>query len=441
MTPRRLKSALQAAQADLPITAAPVLSDAVRWIPAADRPIHRWFRYREGFSPALFDHLPSTGARLDPFCGCGTTLVESARRRIPAYGIDISPLATFVTRAKTTPISREEAAEFRRLASQSLKAYRRLRPVPAPRFSLLEKIFLPESLDALLRLRAFVDSVADERIKALLHLAWLSILETCSNAFKEGNGLKYRNKRRRPGRYETVPDWYWIPKYFGPSVTRFVEARWTEQTEAIARDLFEHSLPKSVTKVVTGSCLDEQNLRFEEPASLAVFSPPYANRFDYFEAFKMELWMGGFVNSAADLAALRKASMRSHLAASRNADVSNWQWLLPFLDEMDSSASSVRMGIKPALAGYFDDTRILLRGLRSALAPHAMVAVVVGNSAYAKSIVPTDALVARIGQEEGYAVDNVLVARHLHVSSQQRAHLGTLDEYMRESVVVLKSPA
>jgi len=99
------------------------------------------------------------------------------------------------------------------------------------------------------------------------------------------------------------------------------------------------------------------------------------------------------------------------------------------------------MGIKAALAGYFDDTRTLLRGLHAALAPRATVAVVVGNSAYARSIIPTDTLVARIGQEEGYDVERVLVARHLHVSSQQRAHLGSLDEYMRESVVVLKSRA
>lgn len=111
---------------------------------------------------------------------------------------------------------------------------------------------------------------------------------------------------------------------------------------------------------------------------------------------------------------------------------------MPFLELMDPSASSVRMGIKGALAGYFDDTRALLRGLRHTLATQATVAVVVGNSAYARSIIPTDSLVAQIGLEEGYEVKSVSVARHLHVSSQQRAHLGVLDEYMRESVIVLQ---
>lgn len=441
MTSRRLRRALRLVQAGLPVAAASELRNAVRWTPSADQPIHRWFRYREGFSPSLFEHLPQGGPRLDPFCGCGTTLVESARRGIIAFGVDVSPLATFVTKAKTTPVRARDVTEFRRLSLESIKTVPRHRPSTPPAFPLLHKVFLPESLDILLRLRSFVDSVQNERLRFLFLLAWISILEDCSNAFKEGNGLKYRNKRRRPGRYETLPSSKWIPKYFGPNIGRFVVEKWSEQIRIIGEDLHEHPLPRGArTDVVTGSSLVDGNLDFGEPASLAVFSPPYANRFDYFEAFKVELWLGGFVRSAADLNALRKASMRSHLAAARTRQSTRWQQLEPFLAEMHPTESSVRMGIKHALTGYFDDTRTLLRGLRLALAPKATVAIVVGNSAYARSIVPTDALVARIGEEEGYTVSKILVARHLHVSSQQRAHLGFLEEYMRESVVVLRSP-
>lgn len=109
-----------------------------------------------------------------------------------------------------------------------------------------------------------------------------------------------------------------------------------------------------------------------------------------------------------------------------------------FLDAMDESASSVRMGIKSALQGYFEDTRVLLQNLKSILVKHGKIVIVVGNSAYAKSIVPTDLLVSRIGLEEGYKLDSIHVARHLHVSSQQRNGLRRLADYMRESVVILE---
>ena len=73
-----------------------------------------------------------------------------------------------------------------------------------------------EILDTLLRLHAFIETSSSEKLRNLLKLAWLSILEKSSNVFKEGNGLKYRNKRRRPGKYITIPDSVWIPEIFWP---------------------------------------------------------------------------------------------------------------------------------------------------------------------------------------------------------------------------------
>jgi len=41
---------------------------------------------------------------LDPFCGCGTTLVESLLSGRNAYGLEISPLAKLITKTKITKI-------------------------------------------------------------------------------------------------------------------------------------------------------------------------------------------------------------------------------------------------------------------------------------------------------------------------------------------------
>ena len=53
-------------------------------------------------------HTREGDAVLDPFMGCGTTLVEAAVRRRPAFGTDINPLAVKIARAKTAPV--DEAA-------------------------------------------------------------------------------------------------------------------------------------------------------------------------------------------------------------------------------------------------------------------------------------------------------------------------------------------
>lgn len=423
----------------MPLVESPQLAAAVHWKPAADMPFHRWFRYREAFSPLLLEQFPGSKTRLDPFCGCGTTLLTSAHAGVAACGIDINPLATFITQTKSARYTPRDATRFLRISRDAIRALCTTDPHVTPDYPLLSKLFLAESLDTLLRLRAYIDAAADGAVHDLLLLAWISILERCSNTFKEGNGLKYRNKRRAPGRYLTVPDEQWIPRYFGEDIVHFVIAAWTNQCALMAEDIRAADFARyKAPEVRTGSCMTAENLDFGMPFDLVVFSPPYANRFDYFEAFKIELWMGGFVSSRDEMLALRSSGMRSNLAARRHRSDALWSPLAPFIEAMDPAASSVRMGIGPALEGYFYDTRRLLAGLRPYIAPNGQVAIVVGNSAYAKSIIATDALVARVAEEEGYTVREIRVARHLHVSSQQRSSLGHLEDYMRESVVVLE---
>src|SRR3989338_11522591 len=44
---------------------------------------------------------------LDPFCGCGTTLVEAKLLNRCAIGVDLNPVATLISKAKTNKINKE----------------------------------------------------------------------------------------------------------------------------------------------------------------------------------------------------------------------------------------------------------------------------------------------------------------------------------------------
>lgn len=64
--------------------------------------------------PALaLDCLRPNGPVLDPFCGSGTTLVESVQRGHSAIGIDLNPIACLMSRVKTTrwEVNDEELVE------------------------------------------------------------------------------------------------------------------------------------------------------------------------------------------------------------------------------------------------------------------------------------------------------------------------------------------
>jgi site-specific DNA-methyltransferase (adenine-specific) len=303
-----------------------------------------------------------------------------------------------------------------------------------PRMPLLPKLFLPAALDELLRIKAFIEKGGP--VRNLLELTWLSILEDCSNVFKEGNGLKYRSKRRAPGKYIDIPAHIWINHHFGSDVRAFVRAKWAAAAQAVVDDLEIRPSHWQTPQVIEGSCLDSDTLETVGEVDTAIFSPPYANRFDYFEAFKVELWMGGFVNEPAGLARLRKRSMRNNLAVRAAAD-----HVIPELEElldlMDPNATSVRMGIKQTLRGYFEDVGKLARNLRACIRPGGRSICVVGNSAYAGVLIPTDTICAMLFEQAGLRVETVDVARHLTVSPQQRRVMPeSLLGSMRESVVI-----
>src|SRR5207244_12570066 len=69
-------------------------------------------------------------------------------------------------------------------------------------------------------------------------------------------------------------------------------------------------------RLVEGGALEEAPQLEPQSFDSVLFSPPYANRFDYFESQKVELWFGGFVDRYDELTALRKRSLRSHLGAA-----------------------------------------------------------------------------------------------------------------------------
>ena len=74
---------------------------------------HGFYRYPARFSPifvrAAIEAFTQPGDLvLDPFVGGGTTLVEARVLGRRAIGVDLSELAAFITRVKTTPLSEED---------------------------------------------------------------------------------------------------------------------------------------------------------------------------------------------------------------------------------------------------------------------------------------------------------------------------------------------
>ncbi len=418
----------------------PELAALVHWRGNQDLPIHRWYRYREGYSPALIEALGLGSRILDPFAGSGSIMVGAAEKGIRSTGIDVNPLATFVTAVKLTPLSGAQLDRAALFSSQVRDLAEDSEAWPMPGLAVADNMFEPEIAKAMMQVRFKIEELADDgRLRDFLHLAWIAVLESVGSYFKEGNGIKYRKKKRAKDSYEDHVDGEWQLKRFGSDQRAFALGKYVTHLEMMVTDGRDCWTGREWAdqEIITGSATAIMPTLAPESFDSVVFSPPYANRFDYFESLKVELWFGGFVSSYEDLSVLRKSSMRSHLGADLSQETTDFSDLETLIASMDSDSYAVAMRVPALLRGYFEDIRCVLRESRRVTIPGGRTWVVVGNSAYAGAIIPTDSLVAQIGKLVGFSNAKVHVVRPLTVAPQQRAKLSGLEHFMRESVVEL----
>jgi len=95
----------------------PAVIQAVLSHQRVDEPPHSFYKYPARFSPSFareaikaFTEVGDTV--VDPFCGGGTSLVEAISLGRRAAGFDISSLAVFLSRIKTTPLSVHDTREI-----------------------------------------------------------------------------------------------------------------------------------------------------------------------------------------------------------------------------------------------------------------------------------------------------------------------------------------
>lgn len=424
----------------------PQWNNLVNYMGNANQPIHRWFKNREGFSTELVEFflqdLPSNALVVDPFCGTGTTQLVSFQHGYRSLGIDVNPLAIFVARVKTRKYSLLDLERFENTLHQIEGVVTEKTPVaPTPNLSIIEKVFLPQVLHSLLALKWHINEHLVRSERDFFFLAWLSILEEVSNVYKEGNGIKYRNRKRTPNGYIDIPIDEWATTHFPKDHFLHVLRTFEQRVEMMIKDARSVNSGEYEPQIYEGDALALDEFVSSGSASLVLFSPPYANNFNYFKSYKVELWMGDFIDDYKDMRELTQRSLRSHVETrlTREGDRTNWypEQLDVLLNLMQPEHLWTNR-IPQAVRGYFYDMYVSLEKIFDVLEQDGRCVIVVGNSAYASILIPTDTILAETGSAIGFDIEKIAVARHLTTSSQQKKALEPVSEYLRESLVVLR---
>lgn len=393
-----------------------------------NKPFQRWYRYKEGFSVELVEHLiheysvHKKGVILDPFSGSGSTLLAASHLGYEGVGFEVNPFSCFLSQCKLDTYSEEEVKQFKQHYERILEEAGTLQEAyTLPGLSISAKVFDREIEKYFMNTGALIDAVPDneKKIRNLLKLGWLACLEPLCNYRKAGNGLKIR-------------------KYVKPRVLTCKDARQmlTEEYQNIYTDLMENKEERRA-QIYNESCLHMGQYIADESIEGIIFSPPYANCFDYTEIYKLELWFGDFVSEYSDLKKLRRSSLHSHLNGDLKVDAApKSRVLTELLSELEHKELWDKK-IPKMLQLYYDEMFQVIDESYRVLADKGFCCIVVGNSAYGGVVFPADLLLAEYAQRAGFTVDKVEVDRYIITSSQQYEMTKETGKYLRESVLCL----
>lgn len=385
-------------------------------------PVHRWFVFPHSYSRELVEALCKEwglGRKdrlLDPFVGAGTTLVEAMAMGIKSVGYDLSPLAVFCGRVKTSALDASE------LEKAWLNLEKRVAPgrwhEPKRAYPILVKAALGTAgLSAFDTIRSQITRTrCTLECKDALLLALLRTLPSFSTLVASGGWLK----RVRP-----KLDVSFLPIELSREVATIIADSRAVSTKAMQADC-----EVGVADARALPCLDGE-------FTAVITSPPYPNRHDYTRVFGLELLFAFVTEEEAK--AIRRESLHSHPEARplRHGTFEVPHGIEPVLNAIRVKKLDTRIG--NMLIGYLHDMQLCLSEMARVTVSGARIALIVGNAQYAGEPVLVDELVAEIGERVGLHCSEIRIARYRGNSAQQMALYGRKPS--RESVVLFRKPS
>lgn len=414
-----------------------------------DRRFHDWYRFVLSFPPHLVRSyiddfgLDKQHTLLDPFCGTGTTLVESKLQEITSMGLEVNPFAHFASSVKIDwqidpDLLEERACEIadsvrfmlhsqgiddRSLFTGSLEHLPLKTLAPEAEKLLLKNSISPLPLHKVLILLDCLKQYGHESYyrHGLLALA---------------NALVFSISNLRFGPEVGVGK----PKHDFPVVSS-----WLSEIRKIANDLrtvAHRSYPEAT--VLLADARQAGHKIAPSSIDVVITSPPYPNEKDYTRTARLESVVLGFFHNQTELRTFKKQFLRSNTrGVYKGDDDDTWVANHPEIQRIANAIEQRRVELGKTSGfekQYGNVTRQYFGGmarhfaeLRDILSPGAKLAYVVGDQAsYLQVMIRTGELLADIAQSLGYELMRIDLFR---------TRLATVTkEQLREEVVVLQWP-
>ncbi len=320
---------------------------------------HGYHRYPAKFIPQLARRLIEELSRqgdtvLDPFCGCGTTLVESVVSGRHSYGYDINPISILISMTK---VRRIDPSVLNDTYEQIQFDYWSVEPVP-PNNERIDYWYKEEQKTDLSRLLGAIQKVEDVDARRFFLCGFSNILKNCSIWHQKSNKPTRDFKKR-------IPD---VLRTFGRQIRMMLKGNATF-----------YDLMRGEKLLASAECRDSRQLPLVNGSvDLVVTSPPYVTSYEYGDLHQLSmLWLEGlndlksfrqkFIGSALRRSESESCAYEAHTRSSLAAEIGTK------LEATNGKTAS-------SVISYFQSMYEIWAELHRVLRVGGKVSVVIGNT-------------------------------------------------------------
>src|ERR1041384_1745906 len=412
---------------------------------------HGLHEYRGKFFPQLvrtlinIANVPRGAMVADPFCGSGTTAVETMLAERQSIGLDMNPLSVCVARTKCAVLTvklgvleaRYLTLRERLLGGRTPSAkFARLSELALADLQYLKAWFHPRVLDQLDRIYAAIRESCGGTIRDLFLVCLSNILRRVS--WQKDDDLRIRKENKSVEKLNVTHEFISETERSVRLIVAFLRQ--------------ERARPGNTVKIQEGDarCVSEVWADWKGEIDLVITSPPYATALPYLDTDKLSLcflgllprqkhrqWDQLMIGNREVSERTRQAYWQDFMARSNELPRSVVRLITEIYDlNSHATVGFRRRNLPSLLLKYFFDMREVLVGLRMVVREGAHVFIVVGNNhtvAGGKHIViPTAEFLSSIAESIGFTLlrgtdMDMLVSRDLFrknaIGSEKIVHL------------------
>lgn len=384
--------------------------------------------------PAMF--IPQVARRLlenysqmgeticDIFCGSGSALIESKLLGRNALGIDLNPLAIFLAKAKTKPIDPSK------LTDEYFKLLREIgkikdQEIEKPIFNNIDFWFKEKVVIQLAKIKKAILKIKDESMRNYFMVSFSETARLSSNT-KNGEFKLVRIKKEKLEDYR-------------PDVLGIFKKK-TETNIGGMADFYRDANKKAWTKIIYGDSSGANGIK-DDSIDCIVTSPPYGDsrttvaygQFSRLSAQWIDIFEDPNKASGVDNELLGGKATKT-LEHSLNSSY--------LKDSLRKIAKIDEKRAKDVLSFYVG-LNDCLRQAHKMLKPKKYFCLIVGNRLVKQVRIPTDFIIAELGEKIGFTCEDVFVrnipGKRMPIKNSPTNIVGAIEETMnKESIVVLR---